>query len=217
MLNGLEPPASPADPPSPLGGTALVAEIKQFLENLGRDFPQIFPVPPAKRPPAVRRIPYRGAELELRVARESACELSTVLETEGGLTIVRSENDGARPADLLREWYRRKAGEVFARRAAHWSAAMGVGYSRIRIRDQRTLWGSCSREGSLSFNWRLVMAPPEVLDYLVIHELAHLLEMNHSRRFWRHVSSWCPDYRGRRRWLREHSRELKSRLRRPPQ
>ena len=106
---------------------------------------------------------------------------------------------------------RKLAREVFARRAEHWSREMGVAYKSVRVKDQRSLWGSCTREGSLNFNWRVVMAPSEVLDYLVIHELAHLLEMNHSRRFWAHVARWSPDYKAHRRWLREHGHKLRGR------
>lgn len=85
---------------------------------------------------------------------------------------------------------------------------MGVRPQRIRVKDQRSLWGSCSRQGTLNFNWRLILTPPAVLDYVVIHELAHLLEMNHSKRFWGHVAAWCPDHKAHRRWLRENSESI---------
>lgn len=101
-----------------------------------------------------------------------------------------------------------KAVEVFSARVAHWGAFMGVRPQRIRVKDQRSLWGSCSRRGTLNFNWRLTLAPPEVLDYVVIHELAHLLEMNHSKRFWGHVAAWCPEHKARRRWLRDNSEAI---------
>ena len=104
---------------------------------------------------------------------------------------------------------------IFSERVAHWSATMGVSYNSVRIKDQKSLWGSCSAKGNLNFNWRVIHAPPEVLDYLVIHELSHLLEMNHSSRFWGHVAAWSPDYRSHRRWLRDNSARLK-RLRASP-
>jgi predicted metal-dependent hydrolase len=85
---------------------------------------------------------------------------------------------------------------------------LDVEYERIQIRDQRTRWGSCSTRGTLSFNWRLVLAPFEVLDYVVVHELCHLREPNHSRRFWRLVESRRPDWRVQRDWLHEHGPEL---------
>lgn len=85
---------------------------------------------------------------------------------------------------------------------------MEVKHARITIRDQKTRWGSCSSRGNLNFNWRLVMAPPPIIDYVVIHELAHLIELSHSPRFWETVERYCPDHREHRRWLREHGPRL---------
>lgn len=104
---------------------------------------------------------------------------------------------------------REEARRRFTDRARHYAAAMGVAFNRIFIKDQRTLWGSCSRQGNLNFNWRVVRAPAEVLDYLVVHELAHLREMNHSKRFWKVVESHCPGYREHRKWLRVNAQTLK--------
>jgi len=85
---------------------------------------------------------------------------------------------------------------------------LGVAYRRIRIGDQRTLWGSCSPRGTLSFNWRLVLAPVEVLDYVVVHEVCHLRFLDHSQRFWKLVDWRRPRWREQRDWLREHGPEL---------
>jgi len=86
--------------------------------------------------------------------------------------------------------------------------AIGVEPARVQIRDQRSRWGSCSTRGTLSFNWRLVLAPFDVLDYVVVHELCHLREPNHSRRFWRLVEQRRPEWRAQRDWLHEHGPEL---------
>lgn len=79
---------------------------------------------------------------------------------------------------------------------------------RVTVRNQRSRWGSCSRRGTISLNWRLVQTPPSVRDYLILHELAHLKEMNHSRRFWEVVARLCPGYREAERWLKQHARLL---------
>lgn len=76
---------------------------------------------------------------------------------------------------------------------------------RVSVRNQRSRWGSCSRYGTISLNWRLIQTPPFVRDYIILHELAHLKEMNHSRRFWREVARLCPDFARAERWLKEHS------------
>lgn len=98
--------------------------------------------------------------------------------------------------------------ETFLNRVEHFAPRMGVRPARVRVKDLRSLWGSCSARGSLNFNWRLLLAPPEVLDYVVVHELAHLAETSHSRRFWALVSEYCPEHRERRRWLKENGGSL---------
>ena len=100
------------------------------------------------------------------------------------------------------------ARELVTMLAAEEAPALGVSYERIAIRDQRTRWGSCSARGTLSFNWRLVLAPFDVLDYVVVHELCHLRVPNHSPGFWRLVASRRPDWRAQRDWLRDFGPEL---------
>lgn len=90
------------------------------------------------------------------------------------------------------------------------AAALGVNYGRVEIRDQRTRWGSCSTTGTLSFNWRLALAPPEVLDYIVVHEICHLVEHNHGPRFWALVEGRRPGHRAQADWLSRHGHELQA-------
>lgn len=108
----------------------------------------------------------------------------------------------------LEKRYIEAAKAYFPKRAAHFAAITGGTYHRITIRDQKTRWGSCSAKGTLSFNWRLMLAPPAVLDYVVVHELCHLTHMNHSKAFWALVESACPDYRTHRKWLKDHGQTL---------
>jgi predicted metal-dependent hydrolase len=100
------------------------------------------------------------------------------------------------------------ARELISALAEEQAERIGVEYRRIRIGGQRTLWGSCSPGGTLSFNWRLVLAPPEVLDYVVVHELCHLRVSNHSRRFWALVEQHRAHWRHQRDWLCDHGPEL---------
>ena len=97
-------------------------------------------------------------------------------------------------------------------RVAHYAPMVGVQYGRITIRSQRTRWGSCSAKGNLNFNCLLMLCPEEVRDYVVIHELCHRIEMNHSPKFWAAVERVCPDYRAHRKWLKDHGNELIGRL-----
>ena len=112
------------------------------------------------------------------------------------------------PSAVSESEARTAAREVVSALAEEQSERIGVEYRRIRIGGQRTRWGSCSPRGTLSFNWRLVLAPLEVLDYVVVHELCHLRVPNHSRRFWALVERHCPHWRQQRDWLREHGPEL---------
>ena len=108
----------------------------------------------------------------------------------------------------LTQRYIAAAKEYFPKRAAYFQQFTGGTYNRITIRDQKTRWGSCSAKGTLSFNWRLMLAPPSILDYVVVHELCHLTHMNHSSAFWQAVEKVCPDYRTARKWLKDHGQEL---------
>lgn len=105
-----------------------------------------------------------------------------------------------------------KAREVIAARVAYYAPRIGVTYGKITIRRQRTRWGSCSSRGDLSFNCLLMLAPPEVLDSVVVHELCHRKEMNHSDRFYAEVLRVCPDYRTQHRWLSENGGSLMAML-----
>lgn len=93
---------------------------------------------------------------------------------------------------------------VISQRVSYFAAKMDVTYGRISIRAQKTRWGSCSGQGNLNFNWKLILMPPEILDYVVVHELAHRKQMNHSKLFWAEVERILPDYERRRRWLKEN-------------
>ena len=108
----------------------------------------------------------------------------------------------------LQAWLKGLARDRLARASDRHARALGRPYARLTLRDTRSRWGSCSSNGGLMYSWRLVMAPPEVLDYVAAHEVAHLQEMNHSAAFWAVVARLCPDYQGPRRWLRDHGSDL---------
>lgn len=99
---------------------------------------------------------------------------------------------------------KRLAAEILQEKCRLFAKRMGVGYGRITIREQKTRWGSCSGAGNLNFNWKLVLMPEKIQDYVVVHELAHRIEMNHSPSFWAVVENMIPDYKERRDWLRKN-------------
>ena len=113
-----------------------------------------------------------------------------------------------RRLEALEKRYREAARAQFQRRAAYYHRFTGGHYTSVAVRDQKTRWGSCSSRGTLSFNYRLIFAPPVILDYVVVHELCHLTHMNHSKDFWDMVAQIMPEHRQYRRWLRDHGHEL---------
>ncbi|MGR3491138.1 MAG: M48 family metallopeptidase [Shimia sp.] len=133
---------------------------------------------------------------------------------EGGGRGIRLEGDHlygpheiARP---LASWLKALARDQLAVRSDLHAARLGVSYTKLTLRDTRSRWGSCTSAGGLMYSWRLIMAPPEILDYVAAHEVSHLLEMNHSPRFWGHVARLMPDYEVHRAWLRRHGADLQS-------
>jgi predicted metal-dependent hydrolase len=145
-------------------------------------------------------VPYLGGVLQL--IREPG---RTRVHRRGDELFVPSGAD-RRPA--LERWYRRAARDEIAPRLDSACSSAGKSYSRLTIRGQRTRWASCSPAGAMSFNWRLLLAPEPVLDYVVWHEVCHLDVMDHSPRFWSLLASRCPDYRRQARWLRQHGATL---------
>lgn len=105
-----------------------------------------------------------------------------------------------------------QAREILPERVRHYAALLGVDYGRITIRCQRTRWGSCSTKRNLNFNCLLMLTPPKIIDSVVVHEVCHLRQMNHSRAFYALVHRLCPDYDERDKWLKEHGRLLLARL-----
>ena len=110
--------------------------------------------------------------------------------------------------DALERWYRRRARAEVEPRLDAACARAGSGYERLSIRGQRTRWASCSTSGTMSFNWRLLLAPAEILDYVVEHEVAHLDVHDHSDRFWDLLAARCPGFEEPERWLRAHGHAL---------
>ena len=123
------------------------------------------------------------------------------------LTLPEPDSDPAIRA-AIRSVLSERALQRIRERVQFYAPQVGRAPGRITIREQKTRWGSCSGKGNLYFNWKLIMAPPQVLDYVVIHELCHLLEFNHSPRFWALVENQMPDYKIWKKWLDQHKEDL---------
>lgn len=189
----------------PKGGTQKQAErfardqARWIFERLARLEEPIPFMPDAEIP--LRGVPHKlvatGASRGVVKPRETADGLQ--LEVSGA-----PEHFSRRVLDFLKK----QALSDYRVRVAVHAAALDVKPSAIRLRDGKSRWGSCSSNGTLNFSWRLILAPPDVLDYLAAHEVAHLREMNHSDRFWGHVHDICPAYDTHRAWLRHQGGQL---------
>ena len=170
--------------------TSILGEVRDFLASLKNDWPEVFA--PIKRPKADKVI--------LSLSAQSVV-VQTVLPTVliPSVAVDAPLKNALPQGDLV---------ALFRARADYWAPFIGVSFNRVSVKDQRTLWGSCTREGNLNFSWRLALAPDAVLDYLIVHELAHRAQMNHSRRFWEVVERACPGHRSHRRWLRKNAAAL---------
>jgi predicted metal-dependent hydrolase len=152
-------------------------------------------------------IPLRG--VPHRIVHWSKVRSPAQVETDSaGAPIIAVGGEAAFVAKRVREFLQREARLDLGEAVARHTANLGIPARRITIRDTRTRWGSCSSRGFLNFSWRLVLAPPYVLDYLAAHEVGHLKEMNHSNRFWRIVRDLCPRTDEAEAWLKRHGTEL---------
>jgi predicted metal-dependent hydrolase len=154
-------------------------------------------------------VPYLGRELLLRVRVERWRQRSHVALRGEVLRVAVASPGQDAIRDALERWYRARAREEVAWRLDEACARTRSSYRSLSIRAQQTRWASCSSNGTMSFNWRLLLAPEEILDYVVEHEVAHLDVLDHSDRFWRLLASRCPDYREHERWLRRHGPALR--------
>ncbi len=161
-----------------------------------------------------------GGEIVVRAPRlmSNSAILSFALEKESWIIKTYLKQSKIQPAPAceekssrtlaLEKRYRDAAKDYIPKRVEHYHSYTGGNYTKITIRDQKTRWGSCSSNGTLSFSFRLMMAPPRVLDYVVVHELCHLTYMNHSKEFWNMVENILPDYKEHRKWLKENGHTL---------
>lgn len=117
-------------------------------------------------------------------------------------------HDGVFIKKLLIKWYREQAQQMFLIKTFDLAERIGVEVNNVIVRSFKARWGSCSRLQQIKYNWHLILAPENIIDYVVTHELCHILEMNHSKKFWQHVASYCPEYKKSRQWLKMYGSRL---------
>ncbi|NLM60403.1 MAG: M48 family metallopeptidase [Clostridium sp.] len=161
---------------------------------------------------------YLGKEYTLKIQRGSASDNVDLFEND---IVVSTADSGLKEGNtaeteqdlkirgLLKSFYINRFLELVKTRMDIYAPKIGVSPGKVSIRDQKTRWGSCSCKGNISLNWKLIMAPLEVVDYVIIHELCHMKEMNHSKKFWNIVRGLCPNFKESQKWLKDNGHRLK--------
>ncbi|MBE0668988.1 MAG: M48 family metallopeptidase [Anaerolineales bacterium] len=187
---------------------AAVAEILSFLQEksgwIHRAREKILSIV------EIPKKEFKSGEVFLFLGKEYRLSLVTpqrpALKFDNGFTLGSTAQ--ARGEKVFSQWYKKQAYAVISERVELFSSQYGFTPKRVKISSAKTRWGSCSPDGTLNFTWRLVMAPLEVIDYVIVHELCHLRVKDHSSRFWREVEKIMPEYRERRKWLRVNGERL---------
>jgi len=153
---------------------------------------------------------FLGKEAEIRIVEEDR-KTARAFPGEGKLLVKVPFNKKGLAGKAITNFYKKQARKIISKIVVEKADLMGVSFSRVSVRDQSTRWGSCSPKNTLSFSWRLVAAPRAIVEYLVVHELAHLRHRNHSKRFWAEVEKFCPLYKQAEKWLKKNKLVLRAR------
>ena len=192
----------------------LVARYREWvLRNIGRMAARRAALGARPSIDSGRELLYLGVHHRVvSLAATDGRARPSVRVSDGRIVVTSALGNGRPTSVILDAWFRSQAKRQIAARVAARAPDLGVAPKSVTIRDQKSRWGSASPRGTLSFSWRLMMCPPEVLEYVVIHELAHMKISGHAPSFWRLVARHYPDVGGARRWLRAHHHEIRHAL-----
>lgn len=151
---------------------------------------------------------FKGKEYKLKVIEEIGLKKSVVRIHQDEIIIIMNQINREQIPNVLDRWYKEKAKELVCEKIEHYNSFIHKKITNIRIKDQKKRWGSCSSLGNLNFNWRIIMMPEEMFDYIIVHEMCHLLYLNHSRDYWKSVEKILPDYKEREKWIRQNGTKL---------
>ncbi len=159
------------------------------------------------------KVPYKGREYEIRIIKHEGKRITISFNGTGFEIFINKEIEADESKflveNVLKLWYKKVARVYLKDRLDYFCKITGMTYNVIRIKEQKTRWGSCSKKGNLNFNWKLIMSPEWVIDYIIVHEVCHLRYLNHSGEFWDMVALYMPGYKKARKWLKENGPMLK--------
>jgi Predicted metal-dependent hydrolase len=180
----------------------FVSNNIQWIEKTRARIKAVVPPPPKQYVPG-ECFEYLGKSYPLEIVKDKKERL--VLEG-GKFRLAESARENAETE--FERWYRKRTRQILSERVEYFARQNGFQYKKIGITSARTRWGSCSATGALNFSWRLILAPMETVDYVVVHELVHTAIHDHSRKFWTRLEQVMPDYRARRKWLKQNGHRL---------
>lgn len=181
---------------------STISDIKLFIERLKKDLPEVFGKSAENAETQAARsgkVLYRGDLIDAKVHLTPDQEEGVSFDDK--LFNIYIQSPEADPSALLSEWLREKAGDLLRQKTQEWAEKIGVEVNQVFIKDQQTLWASCSAKRNINYSYRIIKMPEVIIDYLVIHELAHIRHMNHGAEYWELVGQFCPDYKNHRKWL----------------
>lgn len=181
---------------------SVISDVKLFIERLKKEMPEVFGGAEENAETEAGKILYEGALYPARVHLTPDQEEG--VEFNGQAFDVYIQTPQADPNALAERWLREKAGEVLREQTAQWAQKMGVQYNNITVKNQQSLWASCSAKKNINYTYHIIKMPTAIRDYLIVHELSHLVHMNHGAEYWQLVAQYCPEYKAHRRWLNDN-------------
>lgn len=181
---------------------SVISDVKLFIEKLKKELPEVFGGPQENAETEAGKILYEGRLLPARIHLTPDQEEGVDFAADAfNIYLQTPQSD---PNALAEKWLREKAGEVLRAKTAEWAQKMGVEYNNIVIKDQQTLWASCSAKKNINYTYRIIKMPAAIRDYLIVHELSHLVHMNHGAEYWQLVAQYHPEYKASRKWLNDN-------------
>lgn len=179
-----------------------ISDVKLFIEKLKSDLPEVFASREAAACAAEQsgKVLYMGDLLETKIVLNPSAQKSSV-NLEDGVLVLTVNNAGENLSALAEGWLHDQAKQFLPVKVKEWAQKIGVEFNNIVIKDQKTMWASCSQKHNLNFSYRIIKMPKIIIDYLIVHELAHLIHFNHGSDYWSTVAAYSPDYKEHRKWL----------------
>ncbi len=181
---------------------SVISDVKLFIERLKKDLPEVFGTTQENAETEAGKILYQGRLLPARIHLTPDQEEGVDFSSDAFDIYIQTPQADINAMAV--KWLKEKATQVLREKTAEWAQKMGVEYNNIVIKDQQTLWASCSAKKNINYTYRIIKMPEAIRDYLIVHELSHLVHMNHGTEYWQLVAQFCPEYKNSRKWLNDN-------------